>query len=651
MDRGVVQSLKYAAERREQGNTAAAISVLQQAVKQHPEEPECLLELGKLFASQHDFEAAIESYQQIIKAMPSHVAAWKALAATYFHQHNYVGAVKSLQQVLKFQPDDLISWNNLGLAQMALGEVVRATQSLKRALKLQPKNITSWYNLGVTLVRQKRYADAFDCFQRVLQLDPNHIDAMINLGAVLVSQGQINEAVRCYKRALKKQPDNINALHNIAVAYGKFGDYKAAINYYHAALKCQPNFIRSLYNLALIFDRTGNYATAAEYYQRVLKLNPKHLGALNNLGLIYYKQGKLDQSCQYYEKALALKPNVLLTLTHLGAALTRKDCLQKAIEYFNRALKLDACYALANYNLAECLLLQGKWQQAWDYYEWRLDLPMQTLDPRFKHAARWHSGMSAKGKHIIVVHEQNDGDNLMALRYLDLLVKRGAKITFLAKPKMLTLLKGVKKIDLLSARESLPDFDYYVPLLSLAKEFNATLSDIFPPTEKIKSAKLTAELEPYFNKVKQLKIGVNSQNTSKLLNDLFQSADFHYFSDLIKNFEAKFYHLPADLNSNPKSLKSAEPRLVQLPKLNDYSELAGVIKQLDLVITVDSAVAHLAGLMNKPVWLLLPYVPDWRWQLKGQTTPWYPSFKLFRQPNLMDWDSVFKSVLDALAKI
>ena len=216
---------------------------------------------------------------------------------------------------------------------------------------------------------------------------------------------------------------------------------------------------------------------------------------------------------------------------------------------------------------------------------------------------------------------------------------------------MLALLRGVKKVNLLSARESLPEFDYYVPLLSLAGEFNATPTDILPSTVKVKPTKLSAEIKPYFDKVKQLKVGINSQNTSKQLNDLFQSVDFNYFSDLMKNFDAKFYNLPPDLNSSSKPLESTNPRLVQLPNLNDYSELAGVIEQLDLVITVDSTVAHLAGLMNKPVWLLLPYVPDWRWQLKGEATPWYPSLRLFRQSSLMSWDSVFKSVLDALAKI
>lgn len=478
----------------------------------------------------------------------------------------------------------------------------------------QPENADTLFIKGVTNAQAGNFSAAIKYFQEVIENSPSHIGAYYNLGNVYRDIGHIDEAVSCYKKTLQLNPNYAEAYINLGILFRVKGNIDLELSCYQKAIQINPNAIGAYYNLGHAYREIGRFDEALICYRKVLQLDPNNVNAYMNLGLVLRIKGRHHET---------------------------KDCYQKVIE-------LNPNDANAHWNLSNVLLLLGDFEQGWKEFEWfrKTDdcLKRQRTFPE-----RLWDGFDLEGLTILLHAEEGFGDTIQFIRYATLVAMRGATIIIESQKELTSLLRNIKGIkSVISRGEKLPEFDIHCPLMSLPRIFNTTLNNI-PANIPYLSA--DSELvrkwgEKILQDNSKFKIGLVWSGGGLPFK---KSCSLEIFSPLADIQNITFYSLqkgePAKQAHNP-------PKGMQLIDytydFKDFSDTAALIQNLDLVITVDTAVSHLSGALGKPVWTLLPFVPDWRWFLEREDSPWYPTMRLFRQPSLGDWESVIGMILKEL---
>jgi tetratricopeptide (TPR) repeat protein len=412
-------------------------------------------------------------------------------------------------------------------------------------------------------------------------------------------------------------------------------------------LQMDPQNSVALYLLGLIADKMGQTEVAINLIKQAILVNPTVVAFHGNLGNLLKKQGKLTEATQCYQQVLNLEPQSIEAYNNLGNVLKAQGQLEQAITYFQTAIALKPDWPTAHVGYSLALLKQGKFTLGWQEYEWRLK-NNEINTPQLKQP-RW-DGTPLTGQILLIHWEQGFGDTIQFSRYLTLLT--GSKLIFVVPATLASLLANLSLVATIIAHDRLdkePDvtYDIWVPLLSLPYHFATTLNNI-PAT--------VPYLHPDPIKIKQwqqrltqncFKIGIVWSGNPKYYHDQNRSCSLTHFVKLAKLPHVTLLSLQTGTAANQPI--PSEMNLVSLTTdLKDFSDTAAIIANLDLVISVDTAVAHLAGAIGRPVWVLLPFNSDWRWLLTRQDTPWYPTMRLFRQPVPGDWNSVFDQVLAEL---
>jgi hypothetical protein len=385
------------------------------------------------------------------------------------------------------------------------------------------------------------------------------------------------------------------------------------------------------------------------FYQKTIELNPSHAEAYCNIGIIFQNRGHLDQATNFYQKAIESNPHMATAFNNMGTAFQDKGQLDEAMTFYQRALQIDSNDAVAHFHVALLLLLTGDFKKGWQEYEWR----WRTKDfgARNFEQPLW-DGSDITGRTILLYSEQGIGDTIQFIRYAPLVVQRGARVIVECRKELKSLLQNVEGVNTIAAYgEQLPEFDLQCPLLSLPMVFDTTLETI--PTEipyiKVNASSIQKWKENVYNDRSKLKVGLVWAGAAGYKKDSKRSFSLEIFSPLAHFTDITFYSLQKGQSEEQAKNPPDGMRLIDyMDEINDFSDTAALIKNLDLVISVDTAVAHLAGAVGKPVWTLLPFVPDWRWMLHREDSPWYPTMKLFRQPSLGDWGSVIERVKEEL---
>jgi FKBP-type peptidyl-prolyl cis-trans isomerase 2 len=437
-------------------------------------------------------------------------------------------------------------------------------------------------------------------------------------GIAFQNKGQFDEAIQCYQNTIKLNKNHSSAFYNLGVAFQEKKEIDKAILYYEIAIGLNQELVEAQYNLGIAYKDKSLFEEAEICFQRVLQLKPDHSGAYYNFGNILVAKGLFNEAIQYYERAIELNPD----------------------------------YPEAHWNIALLNLLLGNFNEGWKGYQWRWKLKDVVVKRNFSQPL-W-DGSDIKGRNILLHAEQGFGDTIQFIRYVPLVAQRGAKVILECQKELISLLKSVEGIhQVISYGESLPDFDTYCPLLNLPSIFNTTLENI--PSEIPYITADASLVKKWHEKVNhdtsKRKIGVAWAGEKIYKNDSFRSCSLEMFSALDLSDEITWYSLkkgsPAtQAEYSPKGMKLIDYTV----EMYDFSDTAALMYNLDLIITVDTAVAHLAGALGKPVWTLLPFVPDWRWMLNREDSPWYPTMRLFRQPAIGEWKPVLEKVADALKK-
>jgi len=537
------------------------------------------------------------------------------------------------------------------------GRLAEAERFYRQVLSVNPNHPDALHLLGMIALQTGRLDMAIELLRRAVATNPGIAEFQNSLGNALNDKGLFDEAIAAFRLAIRIKPAYAEAHNNLGISLRANGLLDDAIAAYRQAIRIEPAYAKAHNNLGNALRNKGLLDEAVAAYRQALRLTPAFAEAHRNLGNALYDLGQLDECINAYHRALQLKPDLVEARNSLGTALRRKGLLDEAIAAYHDAFRMNPEYVGAHENLAHVLLLKGDFAQGWSEYEWRWkrkDFPSQGrkfLQPRW-------DGRDLNGRKILLHAEQGVGDTIQFVRYAPMVATRGGKVVLECQPGLCGLLRGVVGIEqVVSVGELLPDFDVHCPLMSLPLAFNTGLETIPAAIPYLHADEtLSRQWAARLGGPDRLKVGIAWAGSAHHINDRNRSLPASLLSPLAKISGVTFVSLQkgeaARKASPPHRQASALPRGVNLidhtADLYDFGDTAALIANLDLVISADTAVAHVAGAIGKAVWVLLPYAPDWRWLLDREDSPWYPTMRLFRQRSLGDWAEVIERVAQAL---
>jgi Flp pilus assembly protein TadD len=488
---------------------------------------------------------------------------------------------------------------------------------------------------------------ARDLQTRQAAADPRDADAQLALGNACMQAGRYADAAAAYARSLAAAPGNARVHNNLAVALAEQRLLDRAIPHYRTALRLDPGYAEAHYNLGNALRELARYGEALACYDRALALRPDWPGAHCNRGLALAAQGHQALAEVAYRAALALDPGHAEAQNNLGLAVQLQGRLDEARVHFDRAIDLAPEFASPHANRAQLALLHGDFARGWPEYQWRWRLPGVFL-PRVEVPA-W-DGSPVAGRTLLLRAEQGFGDTIQFVRFAAGLARSGATTVLECQPALAALLAKARGVHAVVPRGATPPrCDFQIPLASLPGALGVRdLAGI--PAEVPYLAADRARREEWRARLAQYdggKVGIAWRGNPKHPQDCHRSIPPECFAALgalpgltLVSLQAgeRARGIPGIVEPSP------DPERAPLP----FEEWAALVSALDLVVTCDSVMAHLAGALGVPVWIALPHVPDWRWLLGRDDSPWYPTARLFRQARLDEWDEVFARIAAAL---
>ena len=536
--------------------------------------------------------------------------------------------------------DDHMDAGRLAEAEQVYRQVIEGAQT--------PAQSADGYDgLAAVFQDQGKIDEAIAASRRAAELlaDPNHTYA---LASTLLKMGRSADALEVFKLVVSLKPDFAEAHGHIGAIYLAKEDLPAAVASYQSAVEAQPQNAHLYCNLAIALTRAGDEDAALNAAQRAIDLKPDLPEAHNALGTIWKNRRRPADALAEFIKAAKLNPNFAEAINNIGSILEQLNRLEEAEKHFQRAVELNPASPTLHENFGCNLLLRGDFVRGWQHYEWRR---AAVGNPSNRNLGRpqW-DGSPLAGQTILLYAEQGVGDTIQFSRYIPLVRDRGGRVVVECQASVAALIKQVDGVEeTIEQGQPLPQFDCTAPLLSLPLIFGTTLETVPHNVPYIipNPARAQAWAEKIPSSPKTLRVGLTWAGNPRYRNDRIRSCPPGLLEPLAKISNVKFFSLQKERSANPpESL-----RLDDLTSdLSDFAETAAMISQLDLVITVDTAIAHLAGAIAKPTWLMLPHVPDWRWLTDRADSPWYPSLKLFRQTTTGDWAEVIGRIAIALTE-
>jgi predicted O-linked N-acetylglucosamine transferase (SPINDLY family) len=635
-------------------------------------------------------QEAEQLFRQILQVDPNQVDALNLLGLIAGQTGRHDLAVGYLNATVRLKPDSAPAHNNLGNALTRQGKSAEAVASYRRALSLKPDYVEAHCNLGAALQAQGHWDEAIACYREALRLRPEYAEAHSNLGLAYRELGRLDEALACYDAALRLNPGNAgdhndrgnvlhqlgrpheaeasyrealrlcphyaDAHHNLGAARVAQGRPEEAVACYEQALRLRPQHAETRSNLGLAYLALGRLDEALACCDAAIRLNTDYAGAHNNRGIVLHEQGRLDEAEASYREARRLRPADADAHSNLGRTLQAQGRLDEAIACYREALRLRPQHADAHLNRATAWLLIGNFEQGWPEFEWRWK-SRNDIPPRNFLQPLWDDSPQ-NGRTILLHAEQGFGDTFQFIRYAPLVKQRGGTIIVECQAALVRLLARCPGIDrLVAAGSSLPDFDVHAPLLSLPGLLGTTLATVPAAIPYLfADEQLVEHWRCQLKTFQSFKVGIFWQGNTKYREDKWRSIPLSEFAPLARLEGVQLFSLQKGPGTEQLHRLADRFSVVDLgPKLDEASgafmDTAAVMKNLDLVITSDSSVAHLAGALGVPVWVALPVMPDWRWLLDREDSPWYPTMRLFRQTQRGNWDDVFQRLAAALQQV
>ncbi len=536
------------------------------------------------------------------------------------------------------------------------GRLADAEQIDRQLVTLDPRSAEAQTHLGVVLQAQARFAEAAECFERALNLRPDSPELFYNLANALAATNANERAADAYRRAIGLAPHFALAHNNLGALLQRSGDLAAAERSFGEAVRCDPNFAAALFNLGVALEARGELAAAEDCYRRSVAADPRQPSAHFNLGALLQQRRQWEAAETCYRAELALRPQHVGALCNLGTLCMARGQDAEALEWFDRALAVDPASGEAHSNRGMLLLAQGDFAAGWSEFNW-FGKCAKLAGKRYPGVA-W-DGAPLEGRTLLVHCSHGLGDTFQFVRYLAGLRERGAgKVILAVQGALAPILSGQVDVDLLIDRDAPPPpFDVQASIMSLPALFNTTAATIpaeipYLSADDVLVERWRERLAPLTG----LKVGIHWQGRESYPWDHLRSFRLAEFEPLAAVSGVELISLQHGAGREQLSGVAGRFRVTDLGDDVDrqsgaFMDTAALMKNLDLVITSDSAVAHLAGALGVNTWVVLSYAPEWRWQRQGETSPWYPTMRLVRQTKWNDWPETFARMADALSKL
>lgn len=588
-------------------------------------------------------------YQRALQIQPDHFDALHLLGVIAAQTQNYAEAIELLDRAIALCPNSSLMHNNRGNVWKETKQYDAALQDYDQAIVLKPDYAEAYNNRGTVLHDLQQYDAALQNYDRALALKPDYAEAHHNRGNLLRDIKQYAVAVQSYDQAIAFRPDYAESYNNRGMTLHDLKQYAAALQSYDQAIALRPDDAALHFNRGNVLKSLKQHAAALQSYAQALALIPEFAEAYNNRGNTLKDIKQHAAALHSFNLAIQFKPDFAEAYNNRGNVLKELNQHAAALQDYNQAIAFTPDDAELHFNLGLCHLLMGNFAEGWEKYEWR----WQRADATRKFAQpQWLGQTSLQGKTILLHSEQGLGDTLQFCRYVPMVSALGARIILeIQKPlrSLLAQLDGVAEI--IAQGSELPPFDYHCPLLSLPLAFNTDLTNIPAPMRYISSDAATlAKWQTRLGAKTRPRIGLTWSGSLEHPNDQHRSIAFSVFAKICSD-DFQFISLQKEVKeADIAALQTCREILHFGDELQDFSDTAALCELVDLVISIDTSVAHLAAAMGKPVWILLPFNPDWRWLLNRNNSPWYPSAKLYRQELTEEWEKVIERVKLDLTK-
>jgi tetratricopeptide (TPR) repeat protein len=549
------------------------------------------------------------------------------------------------QQILALDPNHADTLHLMGLLSFHAAQYDHAVEWISRAIRQEPRP-DYLSSLGETLQRQGRQEEALKVFDKAVQLKPEDAELWIHLGTILVDLQRPTDALLSFQHAHRLNPRHWDAANFAALLLYPLERFEEALVYFNLCDELQPNHSPTLFMRALSLRGLKRFDESLADNRRALALDPANADTCNNIGDVLLSLGRYEEALEWFDRAFNLRPNFAVALINKAFTLSEIQRFDEAVMVFRHVKRIDPDNAEADWNVALIQMLTGDFEAGWQGREarWKISSLSSTANyPKFPQPM-WLGEGNIEGKTILVCADEGLGDAIQFVRYAPMLTSLGAHVILVvddAVYPLLSTLSGVAQ-GFPKSTHRLPAFDFHCPMTSLPLAFRTTLNTIPAPTSYLPTpAEDRRQVwEDRLGHHGKLRVGLVWSGNPKHKNDHNRSVPLRTLSRIL-DVDATFVSLQKDPRPDDKAVLRERADIIDLSAyLTDFSETAAVVSCLDLVITVDTSVAHLAGALGRPTWILLPYKPDWRWLLDREDSPWYPTVRLFRQTGAREYGSV-----------
>ena len=651
-----LQLFAKAVEHHSQGRLAEALTSYGSVIRLNPNIAAAHSNRGAVLSSMKRYEQALQSCDRAVAIDPTFGDAWNNRGNALNGLKRVTEALESYDRALALKPDYPAALSNRGNALRSLNRPDEALQSYDRAIALDPDYADTYYNRGVTLEGTNRLEDALASYDRAIEINPGFAEARNGRGNVLTALGRLAESVTSLQSAITLKPDYADAWSNLGNAFSALNRLDDALQCYDRAIALRPDFAEAYYNRGIALKDMKRLDDALQSYDRTIALKPDYAEAHSNRGHVVQQLQRQDAALADYDRAVALRPDYPEAWNNRGALLRELKRFDEAVESFDRAAALKTDFAEVHWNKSLSLLLMGQIAEGFRLYEWRHRRGAPNAPRAFPQAV-WTGAEDLGGRRLFVHAEQGLGDTIQFCRYAKLAEAGRAQVVFSVQDSLVRLVQTLGPgIEVVGAQAEPQDSDLQIALLSMPFAFGTNQNTIpaeipYLRAEPERVAKWRAKIGN-----RGFKVGICWQGEKSGVIDIGRSFPLTHFEGLSKIPGVRLISLQK--NAGVEQLHEL-PAGMSVETLGDefdagpdaFLDTAAAMESLDLVIASDTAIAHLAGALGRPVWVALKYVPDWRWLLDRADSPWYPTMRLFRQKTQGDWPAVFADIAQELTNL
>jgi len=610
------------------------------------------------------------------------------LAMIEFQQGQFELGLEYLDESLDIDPNQFAAYGNRGAAWFALNRFDEAYSDYNKAIALNSHYAEGYYNRGILHEKYDRHQEALADYDKAIELKPNYTNAYNNCGNVYKKLKQYEEALLSYDYAIKLNSRHAEAHYNRGVILNEQKKYQEALDSYHQAIALKDNYVDAYNNCGNVLIVLKRFGEALDYFQKVIEIDPNYAYAYNGQGnvlmelkrfdeaLLSYEKSialnsqsadphngksnalqelkRFDDAVTGYEKAIALNPDSADSYANRGLAMQGMKNFEEALLSYDKAIELNPETADPYWNKALLKILMGEYEEGWQLYEYRrYKQDLKGSYPTYEQPL-WLGQESVADKTLYIYPEQGLGDFIQFCRYVPLVENLGARVILKVPNALYAMIKTMGlNAKILRNDEKVDEFDFHCPIMSLPLAFKTTIETIpnnipYFFSDHFKKSYWERKFAYASN---SLKVGLVWSGSKDHKKDHDRSLRLEQLAPIL-DLPVTFYSLQKEVREQDKITLSKLNQIKQYhEELNDFSDTAAMVDCLDLIISVDTSVAHLAGAMGKNVWILISYLPDYRWMLDREDTPWYPTARLFRQANVGDWDSAILKVRKAFEEL